>query len=97
MYSPVIIIPHEARDPRFFEQAKWLRPALESSNDVGQNVSDDLADCEDVARVLQDFCDEPTQLNFERVNATLLMSNFYGRAKESAKKELEAHKCHNAN
>ena len=86
-----------ARDPKFFKQAEWLLPVLESSSDVGQNVFGDLADGEDVARVLQDFCDEPTQLNFERVNATLLMSNFYGRAKESAKKELEAHKCHNAN
>ena len=86
-----------ARDPRFFEQAEWLRPALESSNDVGQNVFDDLADLEDVDHVLKVFCEEPTRLSFERINATLLSSSFYARAKESATRELEAHKRRNAN
>lgn len=86
-----------ARDPRFFEQAEWLRPALESSNDVGQNVFNDLADHEDVTHALKVFSDKPTKFNFERVNVTLLMSNFYMRAKESATKELEAHKHRNAN
>lgn len=86
-----------ARDPRFFEQAEWLRPALESSNDVGQNVFDDLADYEDVNRAIKSFCDEPTQLNFKHVNVTLLTSSFYAQAKESAKQELDAHKRRNAN
>jgi len=86
-----------ARDPRFFEQAEWLRPALESSNDVGQNVFEDLSDLEDVNRVLKAFCGQPTRLSFERVHVTLLSSSFYARAKESAARELEAYKRRNAN
>ncbi len=81
-----------AKDPRFFEQADWLRPALESSNDIGQNVFDDLADYTDVAHTLKAFCDEPTQLNFTRITVTLAGNNFYTRAKELSAKELEEHK-----
>jgi len=86
-----------ARDPRFFEQAEWLRPALESSNDLGQNVFGDLSGLEDVGRVLKVFCEEPTRLGFEHLHATLLSSSFYTRAKEVAAKELEAHKRRNVN
>lgn len=86
-----------AKDPQFFEHADWLRPALESSNDVGQNVFDDLAGHEDVTCALEDFCDNPTQLNFEYANATLIESNFYARAKDVSAKELEKHKHRNVN
>lgn len=86
-----------ARDPIFFEQAEWLRPALESSHDVGQNVFDDLSDLEDVDRALKAFCEGPTRLSFERVHTKLLSSSFYGRAKESATSELEARKRRNVN
>lgn len=86
-----------AKDPRFFERAEWLRPALESSNDVGQNVFGDLADWQDAADVISTFCDEPTQLNFERANVTLVQSNYYARVKELAARELEAHKRRDVN
>ncbi len=87
----------QAKDPQFFEHAEWLRPAFESSNDIGQNVFDDMTDYQDVADVIGAFCGEPTQLNFERVNITLVQSNFYTRAKESAARELETHKRPNVN
>lgn len=86
-----------AKDPRFFEQAEWLRPALESSNDVGQNVFEDMADFQNVFEAIARFCDESTSLNFERVNVTLVQSDFYARAKEVAARELEAHKRRTAN
>lgn len=86
-----------AKDPRFFEQAEWLRPALESANDVGQNVFEDMENFQDVFRTISRFCEDPTSLNFERVNVTLVQSDFYARAKEVAARELEAHKRRNTN
>jgi len=87
----------QAKDPQFFEHAEWLRPALESSNDIGQNVFNDMADCQDVTDVIGAFCAGPTQLNFERVNITMVQSNFYAQTKELAARELEAHKRCNVN
>lgn len=86
-----------AKDPRFFEQAEWLRPALESANDVGQNVFEEMVDFQNVFETVSRFCEEPTSLNFERVNVTLLQSDFYTRAKEVAALELEAHKRRDTN
>jgi len=86
-----------AKDLRFFEQTEWLRPALESSSDIGQNVFEDLADHHEALDVLSAFLHEPTLLHFERATASLAQSGFYSRVKNLAAIELEAHKRHNTN
>lgn len=83
------------RDPQFFEHAEWLRPSLESSNDVGQNIFNDLTKYQEIINMLGTFCAEPMRLSFTHVIATLLQNNFYMLAKELAAIELKAHKLGN--
>lgn len=85
-----------SKDPRFFEKAHWLRPAFETSNDLGQNVFADLAGSE-VLEVVREFRGDPTKLSLGRVNATLVRSGFYERAKQISAQELETHKRSNTN
>lgn len=86
-----------AKDPRFFDHADWLRPALESSNDSGQNVFHDMEGYPNIIQAMDVFCDEPSQLNFEGILDILILSNFYSQAKQLATQELERHKLHKTN
>ncbi len=86
-----------ARDPQFFEHAEWLRPSLESSNDIGQNVFADLTEQQEIINMFGTFCAEPTRLSFTHVSVTLIQSNFYTRVKKLAAIELEERKPRNTN
>ena len=80
------------RDPRFFDEAKWLLPELESSSDNGQEVWSDIQGYQSAQRAIKDFCAEHNRLNYARVNASLLDSSFYSQAKKLAANELNANK-----
>jgi hypothetical protein len=80
------------RDPRFFDEAKWLLTALESSSDNGQEVWSDILGCQSAQGAVKDFCAEHSRLNYARVNASLVDSSFYSQAKRLAANELNANK-----
>lgn len=80
------------RDPRFFDEAKWLLPALESSCDNGQEVWADIIGSQRADSAVRDFCAEHSRLNYARVNASLVDSSFYSQAKRLAANELNANK-----
>jgi hypothetical protein len=86
-----------AMDPQFFEHAEWLRPSLELSQDIGQNVFGDLVEYHKIAERLNALLKESTSAHLVRMVDTLMESDFYARAKELAAIELESHKHHSTN
>lgn len=89
--------PIRSKDPQFFEKAEWLRSVLEASDDKGQRVFDDLADCERIQTTVDTFCNTPTAVQFEQACMTVLGSDFYPEAKVLADTELKARKSANLN
>lgn len=86
-----------SKDPKFFMQADWLLPSLESAQDIGQNVFDDLTENEGVAQSLRALRAQPSSSGLALVVAALIEGGFYPKTKRLAAAELRAREPKDSN
>lgn len=78
------------KDPQFFEKAAWLKPALETAQDIGQDVFDDLSSQFPEIGELRDIHNtQPEKERFQALVEVITDSGFYEEAKESAERSLQ--------
>ncbi len=81
------------QDPKFFEQASWLRPEFEASEDSGQDVFHLKKMNLQLATQIEAFCRSSDSLSFQQLLRILIMSNIYDQLKANATTELETRKA----